>query len=114
MIGITITIVGYKINLKLWYLLLQSSSSRILLYCVTNANFVHPRCKRRRVCVSNVSAKIEFNLYNALQQKVKSINLPAEMIEYQMKCNDLVNGVYFYTLKQGDEILSQGKISIIN
>lgn len=70
---------------------------------------MYPRCKRGRV-----RAKIEFNLYNALQQKVKSINLPAESIEYQMKCNDLVNGVYFYTLKQGDEILSQGKISIIN
>jgi hypothetical protein len=60
------------------------------------------------------NTEIEFSMFNALQQKVKSEKLTAESKQYLTNCNDLSNGIYIYTLKSGDEIIFRGKISVID
>lgn len=62
---------------------------------------------------TNSSQDNTFELYNAVGQKIKSISLSVESKKLIIKCDDLENGMYFYSLKHNKNSIYYGKVTIL-
>lgn len=61
----------------------------------------------------SVDEKPVLEIYNAMNQKVKTVVLDTNKKEQVVDCSEMRNGLYFYSLISNNNIIQQGKIALI-